>query len=233
MTHGEKGDSLESLQNRLSYQFTDVSLLREALTHASRTNEAPDEPCYERLEFLGDAVVELLVTHRLYAAHPDWGEGQMTRTRASVVSEPALSALAAALRLGENLRMGKGTARLGGRERPSILCDVFESVTGAVFLDGGMEAAERVILPLLEQALARAAANGVAGDYKTALQEKLQQSGERHIVYRSVSEEGPPHDRTFGVELAVDGEVLSRGEGHSKKAAQQDAARIALEAMNE
>jgi len=232
LTNGNQGDSLEGLQNRLSYRFKNPALLREALTHASRTNEAPQDGCYERLEYLGDAVVELMVTDKLYHDHPEWGEGQMTRARASVVSEPSLSALAVQLGLGNCLFMGRGTERLGGRQRPSILCDVFEAVTGAIYVDGGLEEARRVMLPLLVQAMNTVPEDGVAGDYKTTLQELLQRQGERHIVYRAVSEEGPPHDRTFGVELVVDGEVLAQGTGRSKKAAQQAAAQAALAAIN-
>lgn len=231
MLHDDQpGDTLlYELQHRLSYQFKDLSLLREALTHASRTNECPEEPCYERLEFLGDAVIELAVTKLLYLSHPGWGEGRMTKARASVVSEPALGELARQLGIGACMRIGRGTERLGGREKPSILSDGFEAVTGAIFLDGGMGEVERVMMPLLRKSLENAGKNGVKGDYKTALQERLQEKGERHILYRLTDEQGPPHDRTFTVCLEVDGAVLSCGEGRSKKAAQQAAARAALE----
>ncbi|MDD4797166.1 MAG: ribonuclease III [Eubacteriales bacterium] len=222
---------LEQLQQRLAYRFENPLLLREALTHASRTNEYPDEPCYERLEFLGDAVIELVVTRQLYLQHPAWGEGRMTKARASVVSEPALSDMARQLGIGECMRIGRGTQRLGGREKPSILSDGFEALTGAIFLDGGIAEVDRIILPLLQKALENVGKDGVKGDYKTALQERLQKKGERHIAYRLTGEQGPPHDRVFTVALEVDGALVSHGQGRSKKAAQQAAARAALETI--
>lgn len=219
----------DDLQGRLGYTFKEPALMREALTHASRTNECPSEPCYERLEYLGDAVIELLVTNWLFLRYPTWGEGRMTKARASVVSEPALANLARELGLGQCLRMGRGAQRLGARENPSILCDVFEALVGAIYLEGGVEDAQRVVLPLLDESLSKVHnAQAVLGDYKTVLQELLQAKGERHICYRLTGQDGPPHERVFTVALEVDGQELARGSGRSKKAAQQEAARQAL-----
>lgn len=223
--------ALRALQARLGYTFMRQDTLIEALTHASHTNEEPGARSYERLEFLGDAVVELVITRRLFDDHPDWGEGRMTRTRAMIVSEPSLCDAARAIGLSDYIIMGRGTRQLGGHERPSILCDVFEALMGAIYLDGGLEEARRVILFHLEARIAYAYTHGIAGDYKTMLQEYLQRDGSVHIAYHLLSTNGPPHERIFTMALEVDGAEISQGEGTSKKTAQQEAARLALEKL--
>lgn len=226
---------IHRLQVRLGYVFGHPSHLETALTHRSYAQEqaARDEPqpYNERLEFLGDAVVDLAVTQCLVERLPDAPEGRLSTLRASVVNERSLAAAARALRLGEALRLGRGEERSGGREKASILADAYEALMGAVFLDGGWPTAFALVRAHLEEALEAAVAGRIEADHKTRLQELAHQRGDAPPVYALAGLAGPDHARTFQVEVSVGGQVLGRGRGHSKKEAEQRAAAEALTAL--
>jgi ribonuclease-3 len=226
-------ERLDALQQALGHTFRDVELLRTALTHKSFVNEHPglSESDNERLEFLGDAVLDLVVSHLLVQRFPDHAEGDLSKLRASVVSEPGLSAVARRLGLGECLRLGRGEELTGGRSKMSILADAYEAVVASVYLDGGLEAAFRAVESHFTEALAALARGEAAVDFKTRLQEYVQ--AEMHVVprYRLVATTGPDHDKTFEVEVSVAGEVLARGVGKNKKEAEQRAAEIGMRTL--
>ncbi len=212
----------------LGYRFSEPELLERALTHRSHESEYPEQPSNERLEFLGDAVLSLVIADLL---HTGWqlAEGEMAMVRAAVVNEATLAAVARRLGIGAALRLGRGEEATGGRDKASILADAMEAVLGAVYLDGGLEAARRLILAdWYEVVVERAAAPG-GRDYKTRLQEVLARDG---VVpeYR-VDGSGPDHERVFVAVVQVDGAELGSGSGSSKKRAQQEAARAALERL--
>ncbi len=217
------------LEEALGYRFRDPELLARAVTHRSHLAEASSGASNERLEFLGDAVLQLAVTDHLFANHPDLPEGEMAKIRASVVAEPALAGFAADFGIGAVVALGRGEEMTGGREKPSILADALEAVLGAVYLDGGYEAAREAVLrhwgPLIEE---RAGAPG-ARDYKTRLQEVLARDGLAPRYH--VEETGPDHAKEFAATVSAAGRVLGEGAGTSKKRAQQAAARAAMEAL--
>lgn len=210
--------ALKALQETIGYHFRDQKLLITALTHPSMTGEAHNQ----RLEFLGDAVLQLVMSERLYLAHPELMEGALSRLRARSVQESALHAAAARLGLGEHLRMGYGEESSGGRERASILADAMEALLGAVYLDGGLEAARKLALERLPEV-----PEDAARDYKTELQELLQKSGSTPR-YRIVGQHGPAHAQQFIAEVIWEDQCIGTGQGASKKAAEQEAARLAL-----
>lgn len=218
-----KGPALERLAAKLAGWQIAVrpELLAEAVTHASYAYEHNTDS-NERLEFLGDAVLELLVSEQLYRTLPEASEGTLTRLRASMVCEPTLARWAGELGLAEALRLGRGEEAQGGRERPALLADAVEALLGAVYLSGGLESARMLVAKLVDPFLSGARA--VPNDCKTELQELLQQNGEVTIEYRVLKSEGPDHARTFTVGLFVNGEERARGKGGSKKEAEQEAA---------
>ena len=218
------GMNMQKLYERLQYTFQNEALLREALTHAS----CDAGYSYERLEFLGDAVLELEVSAWLYRQHPDFREGPLSAMRTRLVQEEHLSAWARAQGLGEYLILGKGEENSGGREKDSILCDVVESILGAVYLDGGLDAARAIILHIVEFRKGDCTA---ALDAKSELQEFLQRKPNQNISYRLVRTEGPPHSAVFYMEVLVNGKSLGAGSGKSKKHAEQAAAREALQCL--
>ncbi|MBK9178944.1 MAG: ribonuclease III [Acidimicrobiales bacterium] len=222
-------DAAASLLERLGYVFTDRSLFRLALAHRSWCSEQEegDEPSNERLEFLGDAVVGLVVAEHAFRQFPDLPEGDLTDVRKSVVNAGALAEVAAELGLGPALLLGKGEDGAGGRTKQSILADAFEALVGALYLDGGLPVARRVVLGLLGPRIDAIAAGAAVHDAKTALQELGVQRHGVGPVYR-IAQEGPDHDRRFFATVTLAGEELGRGEGRSKKQAQQAAARMAL-----
>jgi ribonuclease III len=222
------GDEVSSLENLIGYTFQNRELAREALTHASHSNEMTNLPCNERLEFLGDAVLELIVSAHLFTTYPDLDEGRMTKVRAAVVSEPSLAQVSIETGLPDVIKIGRGMERIGGRNNPSMLSDAVEAVIGALFLDSGLDAAKNFILPRLLPGIEQAAAEGYVQDNKTRLQELLQKNGEVKIEYTLDGQGGMPHDRVFNVSVTVDGQCLANGQGKSKKDAQQDAAGNAL-----
>ena len=219
---------LKELESRIGYTFREPCRLEEALTHSSFTNEHRETaPVHnERMEFLGDAVLELASSQYLYTHFPDEPEGVLSRHRAAIVCEPSLAACARKLVLGRFLRMGKGEEKTGGRERDSILSDAFEALIGAVYLDGGFNEAVRFINRFVMQPFSE---HPLYSDAKTRFQEKVQKDGEVQIVYDLLSEEGPEHDKIFTVQLSLNGRAVGIGKGHTKKAAEQAAAAMALE----
>ncbi len=226
---------LAALEARIGHRFADAGLLARALTHRSFANEqgGGETPGShnERLEFLGDAVLDLAVTHLLLERLPEAAEGELSRLRAAVVSERALAALARRLDLGRHLRLGRGEERTGGRDKPSILADAFEALVGAVYLDAGWPAAFALVRAHLQGPIDLAARGEAEPDYKTRLQELVQQRFRIAPRYSLLSAEGPDHARTFEVELALGDTVVGRGRGASKKEAEQRAAAEALVAL--
>ncbi len=225
MTGG--GSPIEDLERRLGHRFGERSLVVEATTHASYSAEHPGAASYERLEFLGDAVLELAATTIIYEVMPGAPEGEMTKMRAAVVDETSLASVALELGISSVIRLGKGEEQSGGRHKPSILSDVVEALIGAVFVDGGWERAEDVVRSVWEPIVdARLSATTVA-DPRSRLQELL--AGEGRTVSFSYERSGPDHAVVFTARAFVDGEEVAEGTGGSKKAAAIDAARIALE----
>ena len=221
---------MKTLEAKLEYTFQDISLLEHALTHSSYANESHGRyTSNERLEFLGDSVLGMVVADHLFRTCGDMPEGDLTRTRAARVREENLVEVAHKLDLGAYLRLGKGEELCGGRQRPSIQADAVEAVLAAVYLDGGIGSVRRIIHRFI---LDNAVLATKTQDYKTALQEIVQRRPGSEIVYELVSESGPDHCRVFVMEVSVNGEVVGRGEGHSKKAAEQMAAKAAIEQLN-
>ncbi len=221
---------MEMLEKKLGYTFRDKGLLVHAMTHSSYANEHREEglTSNERLEFLGDSVLGMVVAEHLFRTHPDMPEGELTRTRAALVCEGSLYEVAAGLGLGRYLRLGRGEDAGGGRARPSILADATEAMLAAVYLDGGIGPVRRLIQTLI---LDREREKAVDRDYKTALQELVQRRPESSVSYRLLRESGPDHCRVFEMEVSVDGSPVGRGEGRTKKEAEQMAARSALKKL--
>ena len=218
---------MTTLEEKLGYEFRDPALLENALTHSSCANESRGRlQSNERLEFLGDSILGMVVADHLYRNHPDLPEGELTRTRAALVCEDSLVEEAEALRLGEYLHLGKGEEAGGGRKRPSIQADAVEAVLAAVYLDGGIGSARKIV----QQYILCREVEGLTSprDYKTALQELVQRESGQVLKYRLTGEEGPDHDKRFFVEVDLNGEVAGRGKGHSKKEAEQMAAKAAI-----
>lgn len=225
----ETFESLDAIMKQTGYVFKDTQLLACALTHKSFANESIDPiDDNQRLEFLGDAVLGLVVAEALMKRLPNEPEGILTQSRAALVNESSLAALARTVNLGQSLRLGKGEEMSNGRDRSSTLSDAVESVIGAVYLDGGFDAARNVIMRWLGAKLAEIADGEEIRDAKGALQEQLQASNQSPPIYQVINEEGPDHAKTFEVEITVDGESLSVGRGRSKKEAEKNAASKAL-----
>ncbi|AWB44259.1 ribonuclease III [Paenibacillus sp. CAA11] len=223
---------LKQLQHKLQIQFHDRQLLKQAFTHASYVNEHrfSQHSDNERLEFLGDAVLELTVSEYLYRLFPDRPEGELTKLRASIVCEPSLVKFAEGLDFGQYVLLGKGEELTGGRTRPALLADVFESFIGALYLDQGLD---QVIEFLNRNIFPQLVLNGKMQitDYKTELQELTQHHNLGVLEYRIVEERGPAHEREFVSEVYMEGRRLGRGAGRSKKEAEQQAAAVALEEL--
>lgn len=222
---------MRELEEKLGYRFRNIGLLKHAMTHSSYANEHRSEglSSNERLEFLGDSVLGMVVAEYLYAKHPDMPEGELTRTRAALVCEGSLYEVACALELGRYLRLGKGEDAGGGRQRPSILADATEATLAAVYLDGGIESVIPIIRTyILDKELEKA----VDRDYKTALQEMVQRHPGQTVSYRLVEEIGPDHARVFVTEVSVGGTPVGIGRGRSKKEAEQMSAKAALEKLD-
>ena len=223
---------LHRLSEKLEVQFSNLELLNQALTHTSFANEERRTiPHNERLEFLGDAVLELASSTYLYEHFPDMPEGELTRTRASVVCSETLARLADGLGLGDYLLLGHGEEMSGGRTRQTNLEDVFEAVIGAIYLDQGWEAAREYVMRELAPAFHLAKRGEAFRDYKTMLQEYVFRKGNQRIGYELVAEDGPDHAKSFTFCVRVTGEVLGTGTGRSKKEAEQRAAQQALETL--
>ena len=222
---------IKELENAIGYRFHNISLLQNALAHSSYANERWHDSLKsnERLEFLGDSILGMVVADHLYRNFANRPEGELTRMRADMVCEKALAQVANQIGLGEHLLLGKGEEQGGGRGRDSILADAVESIIAACYLDGGMEAAKAFIsrFVLVNVPVSRL----TNADYKTALQEPVQQKRNQVLTYTMVGESGPDHDKRFEVELTLNGQVVGHGIGSSKKRAEQDAARNAMEAL--
>jgi ribonuclease-3 len=220
---------LDELQKKINVFFREPRLLETALTHPSYMVEhAEVEHHNQRLEFLGDAILGSVVAYYLYEHFPKFGEGHLTKTRAAVVCEPSLAAVARKLELGKYLRLGKGEENSGGRKRPSILADAFEALTAAVFLDQGWEATCDFLAGLLKEEIEKNV-HGVTRDYKTHLQELVQSRGNESPYYQILEESGPDHDKKFTSGVFLKDKLLGKGTGKSKKESEQNAARAALE----
>ena len=220
---------IKDLENAIGYRFQNITLLQNALTHSSYANERWHNSLMsnERLEFLGDSVLGMVVAEYLYRTFPNRPEGELTRMRADMVCETTLAAVAGRIDLGQHLMLGNGEEQGGGRGRESILADAVESVIAACFLDGGMNAARKFIEQfILVEVPVKKLHNA---DYKTALQELVQQKKNQVLSYRLTGESGPDHDKCFDVEVSLNGKVVGCGSGSSKKRAEQMAARCAME----
>jgi ribonuclease-3 len=225
-----QGPELDALALRLGRAFTDHDLLARALAHRSWCAETEGAESNERLEFLGDAVLGLVVTDHLFRTYPDLPEGELAKVRASVVNSAALAEVAADLDIGAALLLGKGEDQSGGREKPSILADAMEAVIGAVYLDGGWEPSAELVMGLLGERIEEAAAGPGGQDYKTRLQE-LSAHRFEHLPKYEVHDDGPDHAKRFYATVTLGGEVQGNGEGRSKKQAEQAAAREAWLAL--
>jgi ribonuclease-3 len=219
---------LQSFENNIGYSFKDKELLKNALTHTSYANEK-NIASNEKLEFLGDAILEFITSKYLYKNYRHLKEGEMTKVRASVVCEDSLFNVAISHDFSDFLYLGKSEILNGGNKRPAILADSVEAVIAAMFLDGGLEPVQKFIIDNLKDAIETASKSVGLKDYKTVLQEKLQANGEVHIEYQIIGEKGPDHDKHFTAEVRCNGKVLAVGEGHSKKSAEMEAARVAMQ----
>ncbi len=223
---------LAELESVLGHEFRDSRWLWQALTHSSRIPERTAEDCTgdnEKLEFLGDAVLELLVSEELVRTFPDWREGQLSKSRASLVNEASLCTVAQRLGLGKHLRLSRGEEKTGGRSKPALLADAYEAVVAAIYLDAGLDAARRFVRKSLVEGALTAAADALGRpDRKSALQELLQARGMAPCSYHVIEEAGPDHEKTFRVEVRITGEITAAGTGKTKKEAEQAAALAAL-----
>ena len=224
--------SMESLESRIGYKFRNSLLLAESLTHPSLAYES-QKPHFDnqRLEFLGDSVIQLVLTEALFQRFPQFPEGRLTKLRARMVSKKGLTGLAQSIELGTYVMLGKGEEASGGRERASTLADAFEAVIGAIYLDGSLDAARKVLMELTKAPLAAIAEEPEEKNPKGELQETLQSISPESPVYELKSESGPDHDKQFECEVTWNGRSLARGRGSSKKAAEISAARAALESQ--
>jgi ribonuclease-3 len=223
-------DEFEDLQARIDYFFKDRGLLEHALTHKSRAAEDATGGVAdnESLEFLGDAVLGLVVADLLFQQYPDYSEGQKSKVKAAVVSTQALARRAEDIQLGDHLILGRGEEKTGGRFKQALLADAYEALIAGIYLDGGLDAAKAFLRRELKEAIDAGVAQTFAPDYKSALQERLQALGFPLPEYRLSGSEGPDHRKTFSIEVVVHGEVLGTATGRAKKEAEQEAARLAL-----
>lgn len=222
---------MNDLQKNMGYTFRDPALLRTALTHSSYANETKKgTKCNERLEFLGDSILSVIVAEYLFKTYPNMPEGELTKLRAALVCEKSLAEFSEELSVGKFLLLGNGEESSGGRTRPSILADAFEAILAALYLDSDMETARAYVLKFVKKALS-VRQNLPFKDYKTVLQEIIQQNKEESVRYVLVDKYGPDHDKHFVVEVHLNSNIIGRGEGRSKKEAEQHAAKEALELM--
>ncbi|MCR6515352.1 MAG: ribonuclease III [Clostridium sp.] len=227
---------LREIESKLGLNFTNLSYLKVALTHSSFANQHKDSEYNERLEFLGDSVLQLCVTEYLYKNYKEKSEGELTKIRSLIVCENSLYEVAKEMNLGEYIRMSRGEELTGGRNRVSIQADAVEAVIAAIYLDKGFEFTRDFILKHFASIMNKAIDNKIILDFKTKLQEYLQQNGEVNINYELVKHEGPPHRRKFYTVVSINDEIMGEGEGYSKKEAEQRAAKkalIKLEVVNE
>ena len=228
-------DEFEDLQARIDYVFRDRGLLEHALTHKSRAAEDATGGVAdnESLEFLGDAVLGLVVADLLFQQYPNYSEGQKSKVKAAVVSTQALARRAEDIQLGDHMILGRGEEKTGGRFKQALLADAYEALIAGIYLDGGLDAAKAFLRRELKEAIDAGVAQTFAPDYKSALQERLQALGFPLPEYRLSGSEGPDHRKTFSIEVVVNGEVLGTATGRAKKEAEQEAARLALARLDQ
>ncbi len=220
-----------NLEENIKYTFKNKKLLEEALTHKSYANENGVKS-NEKLEFLGDSILEFISSKYLYSKFPKLNEGELTKLRATVVCEESLYEVAKKHNISEYIKVGHSENLNGGREKPAILADSIEAIIAAIYFDGGLDKAEEFIINNLEEAIDIASRNVGQKDYKTVLQEELQKNGDINLEYKIIAETGPDHDKTFTAEVVLEGDALAQGVGKSKKLAEMQAAKKALEIIN-
>jgi ribonuclease-3 len=226
-------NNLNKLEEKLGYKYNNIGLLENALTHSSYANEMKARgkkiSSNERLEFLGDSVLALITSEYIYLKLKDYKEGELTKLRAAIVCEESLCGFSESLEIGKALYLGKGEIATNGRNRKSILADAFEAVLGSVFLDGGLDAAKQFLIKFIEKAIADFIREGELKDYKSLLQQLIQQNGTGEVLeYVLLSESGPDHNKIFEIKVSLNNNILGQGKGRSKKIAEQNAAREAL-----
>lgn len=224
--------NISKFEDTINYTFKNKSYILEALTHSSYSNENKNYKFNERLEFLGDSVLSIVISDYLFKKENELPEGELTKLRANIVCEESLSEVALEINLGNFLLLGKGEEATGGRERISILADALEAVIAAIYLDGGIEEARKFIFEYMQEIIQDSIKGKIFRDYKTYLQEVLQSKGEQNIWYKLIDEKGPDHNKRFVMEVGINDSVLGVGEGKSKKDAEQVAAKNALKAQN-
>ena len=222
---------IKDLETAIGYHFGNITLLQNALAHSSYANERWHDSLKsnERLEFLGDSILGMIVAEYLYEKYPNRPEGELSRMRADMVCETSLAKIAEKIGLGKHLLLGNGEEQGGGRNRPSILADAVESVIAASFLDGGMEAAKAFVYKFVLCNVPETKLKNT--DYKTMLQERVQKKKNQVLAYEMVDQSGPDHDKQFVVAVSLNGQIVGKGIGSSKKRAEQDAARVAMETL--
>lgn len=220
--------NLENLEKNIGYKFKNIELLKNALTHTSYAYEHHVQS-NEKLEFLGDSILEFVSSEYMYNKYTNLKEGEMTKVRATVVCEQSLYKVATLHNFSDFLYLGKSEVMTHGNKRPAILADSVEAVIAAIYIDGGLEPAKKFIVENLKNEIEIASKNVGQKDYKTVLQEELQKNGDVKIEYRIISEKGPDHDKIFEAEVSLNGKILARGKGKSKKEAEMQAAKKALE----
>ena len=221
--------NIELFEQKINYEFKNKEYILEALTHSSYSNENKNYPFNERLEFLGDSVLSIVISDYLFKKETKLPEGELTKIRANIVGEESLSEVSKNIHLGKYMLLGKGEEATGGRERISILADALEAVIAAIYLDGGIKCAREFILTNMEKIINDSIKGKIFRDYKTCLQEVLQSNGENNIWYKLIEEKGPDHNKRFVMEVGINDTVLGVGEGKSKKDAEQVAAKCALD----
>lgn len=232
--------TIDRLCEGIGYRFNDNSILTEALTHSSYSNELRSKkinvPCNERLEFLGDSVLSIIVSEYLYSNYRSMPEGELTKLRAALVQSSALAGYARKIALGEYLYLGHGEEKCNGRERQSLLENAFEALLAAIYLDAGADGkaeVSKLLLPLIKEEIERLGSRAVHSDYKTELQQLIQQAEGDFLEYETVGESGPDHQKTFEVVARLNSNVIGRGKGKTKREAEQNAAKEALELFGE
>jgi len=223
--------NIDKLQETIGYNFNKIENLLLALTHSSFANENRSEglESNERLEFLGDSVLSLVISENIFKNYENLSEGEMTKTRANIVCETSLMKCSQNIGLGDYLLLGKGEELSGGRKRASILSDAFEALIGAIYIDGGFESAKTFIIKNMESLINASAIGAISHDYKTQLQEIVQKNGEHVVSYKILDEKGPDHNKTFVSQVSINNMVAGTGKGKSKKEAEQNAAKAALQ----
>ena len=224
--------NISKFEETINYTFENKSYILEALTHSSYSNENKNYKFNERLEFLGDSVLSIIISDYLFKTEKELPEGELTKLRANIVCEESLSEVASQINLGNFLLLGKGEEATGGRERISILADALEAVIAAIYLDGGIKEARDFIFKYMQEIIENSIKGKIFRDYKTYLQEVLQSKGEQNIWYKLIDEKGPDHNKRFVMEVGINDTVLGVGEGKSKKDAEQVAAKSALKTQN-